>query len=198
MLYSMVNMKLRDQYESLEELCDCEDIDPASLLARLNGAGYEYDEKHNKFSAAEAPAPVSQLLDDAREASVTLLSQSPEHVDAVLRSLADALEASTSDILQANARDLSRMDASDSRYDRLLLDADRLRGIAADTRNVASLPSPLGCELSRTVRPNGMVIRKVTVPFGVIGVIYEARPNVTVDVFSLCFKAGSAVVLKGG
>lgn len=83
-------------------------------------------------------------------------------------------------------------------YDRLLLNRERIAGIAADIRNVASLPSPLGKILSETVRPNGMKITKVSVPFGVIGVIYEARPNVGFDVFSLCLKSGNACILKGG
>ena len=102
------------------------------------------------------------------------------------------------EVLAANAEDLRRMDPANPKYDRLKLTEKRLAGIAGDMKNVASLPSPLGRLLSETVRPNGMVIRKVTVPFGVIGVIYEARPNVTFDVFSLCFKSGNACVLKGG
>ena len=90
------------------------------------------------------------------------------------------------------------MDPANPKYDRLKLTEERLAGIAGDMKNVASLPSPLGKLLSETARPNGMVIRKITVPFGVIGVIYEARPNVTFDVFSLCLKSGNACVLKGG
>ena len=141
---------------------------------------------------------IEKELAAARQASYALLDLSAEQIDSLLRQLSDALEANTDAILQANSIDLSRMDPTDSRYDRLLLSAERLKAIANDTRNVASLPSPLGKVLSECVRPNGMTIRKVSVPFGVIGVIYEARPNVTVDVFSLCLKAGSAVLLKGG
>lgn len=207
MLYSMLNMKLRDQYDSFDDLCDSEDIDPAAVLVTLNAAGYEYDEEHNCFKYAELVQPaadaqaeltVQQQLDAARKASYTLLGMAPERIDEVLRALADALEANTEAIITANANDLSRMDPADPRYDRLMLNASRIAGIANNTRNVASLPSPLNITLSEKARPNGMVIRKVTVPFGVIGVIYEARPNVTIDVFSLCFKAGSAVILKGG
>lgn len=141
---------------------------------------------------------IEKQLCEARTASYTLLKLSAEQVNEVLLRLADALVANTERIVSANAIDLSRMDASDPRYDRLLLNEERILGIANDTRNVASLPSPLGILLGETVRPNGMTIRKISVPFGVIGVIYEARPNVTIDVFSLCFKAGSAVLLKGG
>jgi len=141
---------------------------------------------------------ITPLLQQAREASLALLDLTEQQTNDLLLALADALVANTDAIIAANAEDLARMDPADSRYDRLLLDASRIAGIASDTRNVASLPSPLGRELSRSERPNGMVIRKVTVPFGVIGVIYEARPNVTIDVFSLCFKSGSAVILKGG
>lgn len=141
---------------------------------------------------------IEKELAAARQASYALLDLTETQTNQLLLQLADALEANTDAILEANALDLSAMDPADSRYDRLLLSADRLKGIASDTRNVSSLPSPLGKVLSETERPNGMRITKVSVPFGVIGVIYEARPNVTVDVFSLCFKAGSAVLLKGG
>ncbi len=200
MLFSMINMKLRDQYASLADLCDEEDIDSDALTDKLSAAGYVYDEAHNCLQYAEVikQPSVTALLDEARKASYALLDISEDKVNEVLNALADALEQHAQQIVEANAKDLSRMDASDYRYDRLMLNADRIKGIASDTRNVASLPSPLGKILSETTRPNGMTIRKVSVPFGVIGVIYEARPNVTIDVFSLCFKAGSAVVLKGG
>lgn len=141
---------------------------------------------------------IENELKNARQASFALLDLSEEQINAVLLQLADALEANGEQIVSANALDLSKMNPEDSRYDRLLLNVERIAGIASDTRNVAALPSPLNRVLSESVRPNGMKIRKVSVPFGVIGVIYEARPNVTIDVFSLCFKAGSAVLLKGG
>ncbi|MDE7396371.1 MAG: glutamate-5-semialdehyde dehydrogenase, partial [Muribaculum sp.] len=101
-------------------------------------------------------------------------------------------------ILRHNADDLAAMNADDPMRDRLALTEDRIMAITADMRAVASLPSPLGKTLLSIQRPNGLSIKKVSVPFGVIGVIYEARPNVTFDVFSLCIKAGSSVVLKGG
>ena len=90
------------------------------------------------------------------------------------------------------------MDKSNPKYDRLMLTSARISGIASDIRKVAALPSPLGHILNETIRPNGMKICKISVPFGVIGIIYEARPNVTFDVFSLCLKSGNACVLKGG
>lgn len=90
------------------------------------------------------------------------------------------------------------MDVKDPKYDRLKLTEERLKSIATDTRNVATLPSPLGKILKETIRPNGMKLSKVSVPFGVIGIIYEARPNVSFDVFSLCLKSGNACILKGG
>ena len=90
------------------------------------------------------------------------------------------------------------MDRSDPKYDRLQLTAERIASIASDIRNVSRLPSPLGRVLSKSERPNGLVISKISVPFGVIGIIYEARPNVTFDVFSLCVKSGNACILKGG
>ncbi len=141
---------------------------------------------------------IENTLIAARKASVALNLIEEEKINAVLRDLADAAEAQTERILQANAIDLERMERSHPMYDRLMLTPERIAGIASDIRNVASLPSPLGRVLSETERPNGMFIKKVSVPFGVIGIIYEARPNVSFDVFSLCFKSGSACVLKGG
>lgn len=134
----------------------------------------------------------------ARRAARSLNRRSEEEINQLLMSLADALEQAIPEILEANALDLARMEPSNPKYDRLQLTDARLRDIASDMRSVASLPSPLGKTLSEVTRPNGMTIKKVSVPFGVIGVIYEARPNVTFDVFSLCVKAGSACLLKGG
>lgn len=131
-------------------------------------------------------------------ASRQLASLSTEKVNSLLLDMADAMEQGTEAILAANAHDLERMDPSDPRYDRLRLTEERISGIASDCRNVASLPSPLGRVLSHNTLPNGLAISRVSVPFGVIGVIYEARPNVTLDVTALCLKAGSAVILKGG
>ena len=131
-------------------------------------------------------------------ASRHLASLSTEAINTLLVDMANAVERGTDAILAANAHDLERMDPADPKYDRLRLTAQRISGIAADCRNVASLPSPLGRVLSHRTLPNGLDISRISVPFGVIGVIYEARPNVTLDVAALCLKAGSAVVLKGG
>jgi len=119
-------------------------------------------------------------------------------VDAILKFLADRLEMNTQLLLDANQKDLARMMSSSPRYDRLKLTQERIADIAKDMRQVASLPSPLGRILEQTTRPNGLEISKVSVPIGVIGIIYESRPNVTFDVFSLCIKSGNACVLKGG
>ena len=119
-------------------------------------------------------------------------------INQILNAVADAAIAETPFILAENEKDLARMDKNDPKYDRLKLTEERLKGIAADTRNVATLPSPLGKVLKESVRPNGMKLTKVSVPFGVIGIIYEARPNVSFDVFSLCLKSGNACILKGG
>lgn len=132
------------------------------------------------------------------KASRNLNLVSEEQINRILMELADEAEKQSAFILEENRKDLSRMDPSDPKYDRLKLTEERLRGIAADMRNVATLPSPVGKILSETIRPNGLKITKVSVPFGVIGIIYEARPNVTFDVFSLCLKSGNACVLKGG
>lgn len=116
----------------------------------------------------------------------------------LLLALADAIIENTDELLAANAADLAAMDPASPLYDRLRLDAARLESIAGDMRNVASLPSPLGETIEDRTLPNGLRLRKTRVPFGVVGVIYEARPNVTFDVFSLCFKTGNVCMLKGG
>lgn len=141
---------------------------------------------------------LQETFNAARQAARSLNRRSAHEINALLLSLADAVEQAIPQILEANQRDLARMDQANPKYDRLQLTDSRLHDIASDMRAVASLPSPLGIELSKATRPNGMTISKVSVPFGVIGVIYEARPNVTFDVFSLCIKAGSACLLKGG
>lgn len=128
--------------------------------------------------------------------SLNLISE--EKINETLLALADAAVAATGVILAANQLDLAVMETSNPMYDRLMLSEERIRAIADDIRNVAALPSPLGKTLMETTRPNGMNIRKISVPFGVVGIIYEARPNVSFDVFSLCFKSGNACVLKGG
>lgn len=119
-------------------------------------------------------------------------------INEVLNAVADAAIRDKDIILAANSADLQLMNPSDPKFDRLKLTVSRIEDIASDMRNVASLPSPLGKVLYEDVRPNGLKLRKISVPFGVIGVIYEARPNVSFDVFSLCMKSGSACILKGG
>lgn len=135
---------------------------------------------------------------NAQNASRKLNLTGEEKIKSVLLQLADAILPNAAKILSANAQDLAEMEASNPMYDRLLLTESRLEGITADMRNVAGLASPLGKTLSETVRPNGMTLKKITVPFGIIGIIYEARPNVSFDVFSLCFKSGNVCILKGG
>ena len=138
------------------------------------------------------------MLAAAAKAASCMCDIDDATVNAVLNDLSAALVANTDFILAENARDLARMDSSNFKYDRLKLTADRIAGQAADIANVAKLESPLGKVLSSATRSNGMTIDKVSVPIGVVGVIYEARPNVTSDVFSLCIKSGNVTVLKGG
>lgn len=138
------------------------------------------------------------LIKEAKAASRVLPTLLPARVADVLSKISVRLVERMDLILEENAKDLLRMDAANPDYDRLRLTPERVEGIAADMLTVSRLPEPYGKVLSETVRPNGMKITKVSVPFGVIGVIYEARPNVTADVFGLCFRAGSACVLKGG
>lgn len=141
---------------------------------------------------------LSDTFKAVKAASRRLGLISAERRDAVLMKLADAIEPATETLLEANAKDLERMNPDNPLYDRLKLTRERLLAIAEDMRHVASLPSPLGDVDEDRLLPNGLRLRKVRVPFGVVGVVYEARPNVTFDVFSLCFKSGNACVLKGG
>ena len=133
-----------------------------------------------------------------KAASTTLVLISDEKRNEILNAVADAIVAQQDELLTANAKDLARMDKSNPLYDRLQLTKQRLADIASDMRNVATLPSPLGHITKEKTLPNGLQLKRISVPFGVIGMIYEARPNVTFDVFSLCFKSGNACVLKGG
>ncbi|MBP3510447.1 MAG: glutamate-5-semialdehyde dehydrogenase [Prevotella sp.] len=141
---------------------------------------------------------MTETFKKAKEAGRRLALMTDSERSEVLRAVADAITAGKERILRANAGDLERMERENPLYDRLMLTGDRLDGIAADMKAVAALPSPLGRTLMERTLPNGLRLSKVSVPFGVIGMIYEARPNVTFDVFALCFKSGNACVLKGG
>lgn len=141
---------------------------------------------------------ITKQLIAVQQASREIITLTDEAINSLLCALADSIPSHQEAILQANRKDIERMDPADPMVDRLLLNASRLDAIAADIRNVASLPSPLDALLEERVLPNGLNLKKVTVPIGVIGIIYEARPNVTFDVFALCLKSGNATVLKGG
>lgn len=141
---------------------------------------------------------LKDIFERTKRASKTLALLSDEQRNEILLAVADAIIAQKERILKANAEDLAKMEKSNPLYDRLQLTDSRLEGIAGDMRNVATLPSPLGHVTKQKTLPNGLRLCRVSVPFGVIGMIYEARPNVTFDVFSLCFKSGNACVLKGG
>lgn len=138
------------------------------------------------------------IFRDALRASRDLVCQEVDSINTVLLQLADEAEANIPYIISENDKDLLLMDKSDPRYDRLQLTPERIINIASDIRNVASLPSPTGRILSVYNKQNGLKITRESVPFGVIGIIYEARPNVTFDVFSLCLKSGNVCILKGG
>ena len=141
---------------------------------------------------------MTDIFRKTKDASLYLAQLSDADKSAVLHAVADAIKHDTDTLLEANAADLSRMEKSNPLYDRLLLTPSRLDNIASDMRHVACLPSPLGHITCERTLDNGLHLRRVSVPFGVIGVIYEARPNVTFDVFSLCLKSGNACILKGG
>lgn len=141
---------------------------------------------------------INPIFEQVKCASRSLTLIPDNRRDEILLAVADAIGDNEAILLEANAKDLSRMEKSNPLYDRLQLTHDRLCGIASDMRHVAALPSPLGKVLKDKVLDNGLHLRRVSVPFGVIGMVFEARPNVAFDVFSLCFKSGNACVLKGG
>ncbi len=139
-----------------------------------------------------------ELFKAARRASELLPRLTQQQRDDILRATAQAIRSQIDALLEANRADLDRMNSDNPLYDRLQLTRQRIEAIADDMESVAALPSPVGEIMAEWTRPNGMKICKQRVPFGVIGIIYEARPNVTFDVFSLCFKTANACVLKGG
>ena len=141
---------------------------------------------------------LKETFERVRQASKGLALLSDEQRKVILNAVADSIIRQQERILVANGQDLAKMEKSNPLYDRLMLTSQRLEGIADDMRNVATLPTPLGHITKQKTLPNGLRLCRVSVPFGVIGMIYEARPNVTFDVFSLCFKSGNACVLKGG
>lgn len=141
---------------------------------------------------------ITTILKRVRQASLQLLGIDSSRINDILCAIADEAVRCTDDIIAANVLDLAAMSPNDPKYDRLKLTPERIRDIARDTRHVASLPSPLHQIIEQRTLPNGLQLQKVSVPFGVIGVIYEARPNVSFDVASLCLKSGNACVLKGG
>ena len=141
---------------------------------------------------------LKETFEKVKRASKSLALLSDDQRNKILLAVADAIINNKQRILDANAQDLAKMSKDNPLYDRLQLTDSRLEGIASDMRNVATLPSPLGHITKQKTLANGLRLCRVSVPFGVIGMIYEARPNVTFDVFSLCFKSGNACVLKGG
>ena len=141
---------------------------------------------------------LKETFEKVKRACKSLALLSDGQRNDILNAVADAIINNKERILKANEEDLAKMSKENPLYDRLQLTDSRLEGIASDMRNVATLPTPLGHITKQKTLPNGLRLCRVSVPFGVIGMIYEARPNVTFDVFSLCFKSGNACVLKGG
>ncbi|MDO4985505.1 MAG: glutamate-5-semialdehyde dehydrogenase [Prevotella sp.] len=141
---------------------------------------------------------LKDTFERVKRASKSLALLTDEQRNEILNAVANAIINHKERILEANAQDLAKMLKDNPLYDRLQLTDSRLEGIASDMRNVATLPSPLGHITKQKTLPNGLRLCRISVPFGVIGMIYEARPNVTFDVFSLCFKSGNACILKGG
>ena len=150
---------------------------------------------------ADLGQQIEELGKKARAAARVLALSSKDQKNAALMAMADALEASGEDILAANGRDLAAATGyglNAAAVDRLKLDAARIRAMAEGVRQVASLPDPCGEIIRQWTRPNGITITKIRVPIGVVGIIYESRPNVTADAAVLCLKSGNACILRGG
>lgn len=141
---------------------------------------------------------MKEIFKKVKDASRELALIDEDKKNLILNKVADAIGTNSEELLAANAKDLALMDRENPLYDRLQLTTSRLEGIASDMRHVSQLPSPLGHITKEHTLENGLKLRRISVPFGVIGMIYEARPNVSFDVFSLCFKSGNACILKGG
>lgn len=141
---------------------------------------------------------MNEIFEKVKDASRELAIIDDNKKNDILYKVADAIGKNADMLLEANAKDLAKMDRSNPLYDRLQLTTSRLEGIASDMRHVAQLPSPLGHITKQKTLDNGLRLCRISVPFGVIGMIYEARPNVSFDVFSLCMKSGNACILKGG
>jgi glutamate-5-semialdehyde dehydrogenase len=153
------------------------------------------------MTSAEIHSTIHAMGHDARQAAYALGLLSAREKNTILRSMAAAVRKNSDKIIEANSIDLAaatEKGLSAAMIDRLRLDSIRLESIAAGIEQVASLPDPCGEILSETTRPNGMRIRQVRVPIGVIAIIYESRPNVTSDAAVLCFKSGNATILRGG
>lgn len=153
------------------------------------------------LDAKEIQAQVEKIARHAREASYGLAALDTGTKNAVLRTLAERIEANEAALIETNKQDLDvgrRLELTDALLDRLELTPKRIREMAEGVRQVADLPDPVGEEIERTERPNGLEIRKMRVPIGVVGIIYESRPNVTIDCAALCFKSGNAAILRGG
>lgn len=140
---------------------------------------------------------IIQNLKKVRLASRKLNALHDEQIAEIICNVANEIKKFAKDLIAENAKDLARMDSKDSKYDRLLLDEKRINSIADDMEKVAHLPSPLGQILEENILTNGLFLQKKTVPLGVIGIVYESRPNVTLDVFSITLKSGNATILKG-
>jgi glutamate-5-semialdehyde dehydrogenase len=138
------------------------------------------------------------LFRNVKKASRALNVLDSDVIDKILLMVAESAVENTKFIISENQKDLALMAETDPWFDRLKLTSDRIKGIASDIRNVVALPDPVGHVLMKNTRENGLIISKISVPFGVVGVIFEARPNVTFDVFSLCLKSRNACILKGG
>ncbi len=141
---------------------------------------------------------ITRRLQQLKNDYSLLLNLTDQQRNELLLDLAARIEQHAQEIIAANTLDLAKMPADDPKYDRLKLNPERINALAADVRKVAGLTTPLGIILEQRTLANGLDLQKIRVPLGVVAVIYEARPNVTIDVFSLCFKSGNAVVLKGG
>jgi glutamate-5-semialdehyde dehydrogenase len=141
--------------------------------------------------------PVEPPIIKTYKAAIDLRNCTDKQIKAALQSIADGLLQNTGTILKANAKDLAKQDPDNPKNDRLLLNEQRIKNIAKSIRNISKLPNPAGIKLQERILPNGLQLQKFSVPMGVVGAVYESRPNVTFDIASLCLRSQNGCLLKG-
>ena len=141
--------------------------------------------------------PVEPFIIKTYKAAIDLRNSTDKQIKAALQSMADGLLLNAGTVLKANAKDLAKQDVDNPRNDRLMLNQQRIKNIAKSIRNISKLPNPAGVKLQEKILPNGLQLQKFSVPMGVVGAVYESRPNVTFDIAALCLRSQNGCLLKG-